>query len=324
MRLITATLPVLVCFASLLACSREETPPGSKTAPPAATTPAPRAANPAYNAANPAPNPAHPASKAARVSATKAFESYFGPAPTTDKGICYAFVIFFPSAKQAGKVVPFPFFSFDEPSLKKVALQRLVVGMDEAGYAGQFLQLFPKGTALISVSEQKGTLTVNFSKELQQVAADPGRSRSLFNAVGMTAAQFEGVTAVRIQSDGSDLFAGNRRTPGTRQVLQPSPPRLLKVVGMKESPKAQVTEVDALFDRPVDIKEFQFASADGSLLSGDIFQSMFDMAAVLKPKEPARLAGATSIKVRWQVTDKKGRSASGEGLLPFQVTVHQD
>src|SRR3974390_3423471 len=57
--------------------------------------------------------------KQARVSATKAYEKYFGPAPTTDKGTCYAFVIYFPSVKQPGKVVPFPFFTFDERSLKK-------------------------------------------------------------------------------------------------------------------------------------------------------------------------------------------------------------
>jgi germination protein M len=293
MRICTLTLLALVCFASFLGCSRKEAPPSAKPV---------------------------------RVSATKAFETYFGPAPTTDKGSCYAFVIFFPSAKEPGKVVPFPFFSFDEANLKKVALQRLMGGMDEASYAGQFQQPFPKGTRLLSLTEEKGILTVIFSDELEPVAADPGSAAALFNAISLTAMQFGQLTAVRIQSDGHDLYAETRRPPMEAfTVLQPSPPRLLKVTGMKESPTAPIAEVDALFDRPVDIKEFRFAlGADGSALAGDVFHSMFDMAAVLKPKDPGQLAEGTKIKVSWKVVDKKGRSAAGEDLIPLEVTVHQD
>ena len=47
---------------------------------------------------------APPSPSPARVAATKAFERYFGPPPTTDKGTCFAFVIFFPSAKEKGKL----------------------------------------------------------------------------------------------------------------------------------------------------------------------------------------------------------------------------
>ena len=88
MRSIHSAIFTIVFFTTLVACTRSQEPP---------------------------------ASKQVRVSATKAFEKYFGPAPSTDKGACYAFVIYFPSAKEPGKVVPLPFFSFDESSLKKVA-----------------------------------------------------------------------------------------------------------------------------------------------------------------------------------------------------------
>ena len=54
-----------------------------------------------------------------KVSATGAYEKYFGPAPTVDKGTAYAFVIYFPSSKEPGKVVPFQFFTFDEQGIKK-------------------------------------------------------------------------------------------------------------------------------------------------------------------------------------------------------------
>jgi germination protein M len=266
-----------------------------------------------------------PAGKEVRISATKAFETYFGPAPTTNKGTCFGFVIYFPAAKEPGKVVPFPFFSFDEASLKKVALQRLIGGMGEKGYAADFLQLFPAGTRLLSLNEQKGALSADFSKELRAVAADPGRARALFNAVALTAGQFGGVTSVRISSEGVDLFPAQQSPPAEAGVvLQPGPPRLLKVVAMKETAAAPVTEIDALFDRPVDVEKCRFVSGDGSALQGDVFHSMFDMAAVLKPKEPGKLANTAQIKVSWQVTDKKGRSAAGEETVPLEVTVHQE
>jgi hypothetical protein len=107
-------------------------------------------------------------------------------------------------------------------------------------------------------------------------------------------------------------------------VLQPSAPRLLKVVAMKETAAAPVAEVDALFDRPVEIKKCVITASDGTMLSGDVFHSMFDMAAVLKPKEPGKLTEGAKIVVRWEVTDKKGRSASGEESFALEVKVHQD
>ena len=83
-------------------------------------------------------------------------------------------------------------------------------------------------------------------------------------------------------------------------------------------------ELDALFDRPVEIKEFQFLENDGTLLAGEVFHSMFDMAAVLKPKDPRKLAEGTKIRTRYQVVDKKGRSAAGAGSFALQVRLHQD
>jgi germination protein M len=289
MRIVIAAFLAVTCFASFTGCSRKEAPPPEKTA---------------------------------RISATGAFQSYFGPAPTTNKGTCYGFVIF---AKEPGKVVPFPFFSFDEATLKKVAMERIIGGMDEKSYAGEFLQTFPKGTRLLTLSEEKGATTVNFSKELSFLAADTSQGRALFNAVSLTLAQFGGAASVRIQSDGKDLFPTGQHPPSEASaVLQPAPPRLLNLIAMKQTAAGPVEEVDALFDRPVDIKEFRFSLVDGSPIAGDVFHSMFDMAAVLKPKDPGKLQEGLKIGVHWKVVDKVGRSASGEGVLPLEVKVHQD
>src|SRR6266567_3703552 len=118
--LLSALLPLIF---QLAACRKKETPP-----------------------------PAQPA----RVSATKAYEHYFGPAPTSDKGRCFAFVIYFPSAKEPGKVVPFPFFTFDEGSIKKVAVERLIGGMELGSFKGEFLMLFPSGARLLALEEATG------------------------------------------------------------------------------------------------------------------------------------------------------------------------
>jgi len=267
--------------------------------------------------------PASP--KAARVSATKAFENYFGTAPTTDKGTCFAFVIYFPSAREPGKVVPLPFFSFDETSLKRVALERLLGGMEEKAYAGEFLQPFPTGTRLRSISEQNGTVTADFSRELRPAAENAKGNRAIFNAVVLTLRQFSGVSAVRLTSEGRGLPAPEQAQPEERSVvLPPAAPRLLNVIAVKENHASPVKEVDALFDRPVEISRCEFSFVDGARLAGDVYQAMFDMAAVLKPKEPAKISAGSEVRVRWKVTDKLGRSAEGEGGFPLEVKVHEE
>ena len=93
--------------------------------------------------------------KPVRVSATKMYEKYFGPAPTTDKGTCYAFVIYFPSAREPGKVVPFPFFTFDEGSMEKVAVERLLSGMEVPAYASEITHPFVSTARLRALERRR-------------------------------------------------------------------------------------------------------------------------------------------------------------------------
>lgn len=271
------------------------------------------------------PSEPPPAAKPARVSATGAFERAFGPAPTTDKGTCFAFVIYFPSAKTPGKFTPFPFFSFDEGSLKKVALERMIGGMDESSYRGEFLRLFPAGSRLLSVSEERGTVSVDYSGEVGQLALDPVKIALLKSGVALTLAQFPGVNKVRILSQGKELVPelALKEQPAAA-LAEPGEPRLLTVIAMKESAAEPVKEVDALFDRPVEIKEFQFRTDSGKVIAGDVFHSMFDMAAVLKPKYPGQLKNLSTLRVRYRVVDKLGRAAAGDGSVALKVRLHQD
>ena len=195
------------------------------------------------------PPPAQPA----RVSATKAYEKYFGPAPTTDKGTCYAFVIYFPSAREPGKVVPFPFFTFDEGSMKKVAVERLLGGMEVPAYRDEIVQPFAPGARLLELAQINGLWKVDLSRDFLA----PGTSRDgMLHALVMTLTQFEGIRGIRLLEEGKDLdYARGPLLPDASSVLDPSPPRLLSVTAVKDKGAKDVEEVSAYFDRPVEIQE---------------------------------------------------------------------
>jgi germination protein M len=268
--------------------------------------------------------------KQVRLSTTKAYEKYFGPAPTTDKGTCFAFVIYFPSAKSPGKVVPFPFFTFDEESIKKVAVERLLGGMDVGSYKGEFVQPFPDGTHLLGITEQKGTVTVNFSRELKSLGADGVCDGRGLDALALTLAQFREVKDVHLEVEGKGgviRFSGGCliRQPlaiDESEVLPPGPPRLLEVAALKDKGAQTIEDVHVYFDRPVDVKDVHIFDKNGTPFAGEIYHSVFDMAAVLKPEDPSLFTTGMPVEVRWKVADKLGRNAEGETTLPLEIKEH--
>jgi hypothetical protein len=259
-----------------------------------------------------------PAEKPGKVTATYAYEKYFGAAPSVDKGTAYAFVIYFPSSKAPGKVVPFPFFTFEEGSIKKVAVERLLGSMDIGSYQGEFAP-FPGGTRLIAVNDDKGTITANFSKELDK-SSDAG----IIHALVMTLRQFKGVKDIRLQVEGEHSQLNHLiKTIDESVVQQPSTPRLLSITAMRDKGAKDIEDVNAFFDRPVDVKELKLFSVDGQQYAGDLFHSVFDMAAVLKPKDPSRFKERMQIRVRWNVIDKLGRQAEGDSVWLLEVKQHE-
>ncbi|MBU5613961.1 GerMN domain-containing protein [Geomonas azotofigens] len=259
-----------------------------------------------------------------RVNATASFVKYFGQVPPVDKGTCYGFVIYFPSAREAGKVLPLPFFSFDEASLKKVALGKLIAGMgDQKSYQGELAQPFPVGSRVLDISESAGTTTVNFSKELNAVKDDQQLRQGLVNAVVLTLRQFGAVAKVVIKVEGAEGPLEKLVARADESAVLPlAAPRLMGVVGMKEKGAANVEEIDAFFDRPVEIKELTLSGADGGRIEGDVYQSVFDMAGVLKTRKPQPYQPGTPIKVHWKITDKLGRSASGDTDVALEIKEH--
>ena len=258
-----------------------------------------------------------PVERPGKVVATAAYEKYFGAAPSVDKGLAYAFVIYFPSSKTSGKVVPFPFFTFDEGSLRKVAIERLLGGMDTGSYQGEFFT-FPGGSRLIAISDDQGTVTVNLSKEL-----DSSDEAATAHALALTLRQFKGVKNIRILVEGKESPLSALVIKADDSVVQnPSPPRLLSVSAMRDNGARNIEDVNAFFDRPVEVKELKLLSKDGQPFAGDLYHSVFDMAAVLKPKDPSQFKERMPIKVRWKVVDKLGRQAEGDNVWLLEIKEH--
>lgn len=261
--------------------------------------------------------PAQSSSEPGQVIATAAYEKYFGAPPQYDKGKAYAFVLYFPSRKEPGKVVPFPFFTFDELSIKDVAIKRLLGGMDAGSYKGEFLS-FPEGSRLLSISDAAGTVTADFTKELG-VTADV----SIAHALALTLTQFKGVKEVVLLIEGKETpLTAMAEKSGDTAVMEPSSPRLLSVTAMRDKGEDEIEEVNAFFDRPVEVKELQLLSKDGQQFEGELYHSVFDMAAVLKPKDPSQFKSGMSVKVRWKVADKLGRQSEGDSLWPLEIKEH--
>jgi hypothetical protein len=253
-------------------------------------------------------------SQTGKVIATPAYEKYFGGVPPVDKGAAYAFVIYFPSSREPGKVVPFPFFTFDEGSVRKVAVERLLSGMETGSYQGEFLTA-PAGSRIVSLNETQGTVILTLSKEF----ASPDASQFV-SALSQTLRQFKGVSAVSVKFEGSEKTLASKGDDSS--IIQPGPPRLLSVTAMKDKGAKEVEEVNAFFDRPVDVKELKLLAKDDKQYEGDLYHSAFDMAGVLKPKNRSQFTERMPIKVRWKVVDKLGRQAEGDNVWLLEVKEH--
>ena len=100
-----------------------------------------------------------------------------------------------------------------------------------------------------------------------------------------------------------------------------SSPRLLSVTAVEDKGAKAVEEVSAYFDRPVEIKELTMSDKEGPF-EGEVFHSVFDMAAVLKPKDPSVFKAGMPVKVRWKVMDKLGLGGEGDNVWLLELKEH--
>ncbi len=252
-----------------------------------------------------------------KVSATAAYEKYFGPPPAVLEGEAFAVTGFLPVADTPGKVRPIPLFMITKGRRPDLLISHLLA-LPEFSLPPGLVNPFPPGTRLESYSVQGDTaeLTLSFpnnaANDMQGIVA----------AISHSLAQFPEIRRVRVKAGGA-LLAGIPSEgvfPDPRDILAPEAPRPIAVVCSWEEGRPR--EVSVFFDRPVTVQNIRLATGDGRSLAGDFYRSVFDMAVVIHPADPRQIAEGMPIIVDWQATDPLGRSGAGRDTFPLRHLDH--
>jgi hypothetical protein len=263
-----------------------------------------------------------PVPVASNVEATPAYRSFFGEPPTVAEGSCYALVGYYPLAARPGKISPFPLFMFDREDQLEVVTEQLLRWGEGWDMGGAAINPFPPGTELLSLIRSGDLVRVELS-EPALTGSDPAGQKLILAVLGHTLVQFEGVDRVQVVAGGTLLPQQAERGfyPDPEVVMLPGEPRALTVAGVWEEGAADPEEVSVFFDRPVLVEEVR-VSVDGRRLEGDYFTSVFDMAVVIRPKEPALLQEGLPVTVAWRIVDRLGRHGNGEKTFSLQRVGH--
>ncbi len=226
----------------------------------------------------------HPAGAPAAktpIPATQAYREAFGAPPTTEGAACRAAVVFLPGMGRSGRtdrLGPVPLISVSPDRIVHQAARIVVEGYPESPRFLEVRPAFPPGTRLLGLDVEAGTARV-------RVALGAGESHPLaLQALALTLTQFEGISTVTLAAEGAEPTPATG--PRTDLAEPPGSPRLIDVLSTR-TPEEAPTEIDVLFDRPVEVLEARLFRADGAEIPGRWYTSMFDMAAVLRPEDPS-------------------------------------
>jgi hypothetical protein len=255
----------------------------------------------------------------APIEATALYRQAFGPPPKAEGGKCLAAVVFLPGVGSSGapdKLSPVPLFSLSPGNVIEEAARVLVEGHPTQVRDLRLPRLFPEGSKL------SGVRVAGKAAVVRVVPVGPGPFHPLaLQALAHTLAQFEGVGSVTVQMERRAPLGPE--APKAAVVEAPPPPRLLDVVSPIHKGEAP-SEIDVLFDRPVDIVTVSISAGEGKPFPGKTYASMFDMAVVFRPDDPKGIRESLPVDVRWSVRDKLGRSAEGMRAMPLRIYTHPE
>lgn len=258
------------------------------------------------------------------VTASKAYTTYFGEPPKVTGGQCYALAGFYPRAENPARVTPIPHFLLSEGKRRRQLLvQQLIKGGAIPGLEEVFVNPFPPGTKLLSLTVNGVTMNVDLSPEVLE-QTDPVLQKGLLAGLGHTLIQFDPIENLVVTAAGTPLpwMPGSSYEPLRGSVMAPQEPRLLTAVANYAEEAAVPEEILVFFDRPVSVDSFTLAAANGNEVRGEYYTSVFDMAVVLHPEDPDRLMAGDRVVVAWSVTDRLGRKASGQDSLVLRRQEH--
>lgn len=256
------------------------------------------------------------------VRATGSYIEFFGEPPTVKQGTCYAQVGYYPLAEAPGKLRPFPLFLFNPDKRLELVTDHLLHWGEGWDMGGILLNPFPPETQLVSLGREGDLVRVELSPEIAEV--DEFQRQVVINVIGLTLTQFEGVSRVMVIAGGELLpeQAEKGFIPDASAVAGPGEPLVLAVTGTWEEGRKDPEEVSIFFDRPITVEEIDLIDERGNPLEGDYYRSVFDMAVVLHPANPAAITEGIPLKVAWKVTDRLGRKGAGEKTFSLKRLEH--
>ncbi len=255
--------------------------------------------------------------KSAQIRATPAYQKYFGQAPVPKEGVCFARVGYLPIAQDSSRLQPFPLFLFNEEKQLEKLIERLLNMEEFSPRSKERLLTFPKGTHLRSVRHTVDEVDIDL--EFPEMKWDSAAAAGWAAALAATAGQFPEVKRVRVTHRGTPLAGGPPQglKPKDTRVSQPGVPEPLMISGNwlgEEHP----AEIQVSFDRPVSIEELLLQDQHGGKIEGDYYQSMFDMAVIIRPQQPESITAGMPLELRWKAVDSLGRSSEGKRVFFLQ------
>ncbi|TYO96700.1 sporulation and spore germination protein [Geothermobacter ehrlichii] len=258
----------------------------------------------------PSPEPA------GKVNADAAYREFFGAAPKVRAGTAWARVGFLPRTDGSGRLQPLPFFLYRQDGQLQLLLDQLTGPLLRPSAASGLFNPFPPGSRAVTANRVGNSREIN----LTLPAGASGDLDAMAAVLIETAARFAGVERVALTLDGRPWpgMPEGGFVPRPDRIADPGPPRPLAAYASLAAGQGHPPEILVYFDRPVSIERFRLFDADGAQVTGDSFQSVFDMAVVIHTKQPSRLQVGAPLKIGWQARDAKGRQGRGEVVLPLQ------
>jgi hypothetical protein len=261
---------------------------------------------------------------AGSAKANDAYLAHFGEPPTPQQGTCYARVGYLPLAGEPERLRAVPLFIFREEGQLAHLLAALSSGEWDFPPHSRLRNPFPPGSTVRVTAREGDRVTI----DLVVPGADPGSPafQEMTAAVVETVLQFKEFNRVFINLAGVPLATmpaeGFRHDPG--RIAPVGPPLPLMVGGNWEEGEEDPEEIFINFDRPVAIREIRLLDAAGREIPGEYFQTGFDMTVVLQPAAPHALREGIAIRAAWQVSDRLGRTGSGEQDFTLRRYEHEE
>ncbi|HKL25105.1 MAG TPA: GerMN domain-containing protein [Desulfuromonadales bacterium] len=255
------------------------------------------------------------------VVANQAYQEHFGPPPQGKKGRAFARVGYLPVRDADPKVQPFPLFLFTEENQLQLILDRLIGDQLHIGTGGEIYDPFPADLALVIDPLDQKTVTIR----LTHAGAWPEKDRDAGDlALAETALQFPEVERVRILLNGEPLpkMPVGGYMHEAERIAELGSPQLILIAGAWEDDAEDPEELLIEFDRPVRVDNFALRHVGGPPVQGEYFTSIFEMAVVVHPEDPALFREGLPLEAEWQVEDALGRTGSGSATMALQRFEH--